>query len=529
MKKDNSDSMDSVTGNPDVSRRSFFKMAGLGLGAGLVGGAVGCDGKPSGGTGWMPAQYEGRGHFPVQVRGRVPIDPLNPSISRDDSLCILCGQCSEVCEKVEAVLGNYRLPMVDDVPCIHCGQCTLWCPTGAISENSGIAKMMEMLNNKDIHVVVQTAPSTRVALGEEFGMPVGTNVEGLQVAALRALGVNTVFDTNFTADMTIMEEATELVGRISGKINAPIPMFTSCCPAWVKFCEYFYPELIPNLSTAKSPMSMLSPLVKTYYAKQKGIEPKKIFNVAIMPCTAKKFEAARPEMNAAGVHHKDGTMRDTDLVLTTRELAQLIKLKGIDLTQLQDSAYDKVMSEYSGGGAIFGATGGVMEAAVRSAYCFITNEAPPPLLYDLEPIRGLKGIKSAKLEVPIIGTVRVAVVSGMDNANQLLQRIKDGTESFHFIEFMACPGGCISGGGQPKSSLPPSDKVRAARTGAIYSIDERMTLRLCHENPELMAMYDENNGYLQGGPNGHEAHEFLHIHDGEYRDRSMNLVAKRSD
>ena len=522
MKKDN---IDNVAENPDVSRRSFFKMAGLGLGAGLVGGAVGCDGKPSGGSGWMPAQYEGRWHFPVQVRGRVPIDPLNPSICRDDSKCILCGMCSEVCEKVEAVLGNYQLPMVDDVPCIHCGQCTLSCPTGAISETSGIKKMLVALDNKDIHVVVQTAPSTRVALGEEFGMPVGTNVEGLQVAALRALGVNTVFDTNFAADMTIVEEASELVGRISGKINAPIPMFTSCCPAWVKFCEYFYPELIPNLSTAKSPMGMLSPMIKTYFAREQGIDSKTIFNVAIMPCTAKKFEAARPEMNAAGVHHKVGDMRDTDLVLTTRELAQLIKMKDIDLTQLEPGTYDRLMSEYSGGGAIFGATGGVMEAAVRSAYCYITNEAPPPLLYNLEPIRGLKGIKSAELEVPTVGKVRVAVVSGMDNANQLLQRVKDGSEQFHFIEFMACPGGCINGGGQPKSSLPPSDKVRVARSEAIYSIDERMTLRLCHENPELNAMYDN---YLEGEPNGHKAHELLHIHEGGYRDRSKNLVAKRS-
>ena len=526
MKKDNPDTIENITENPDVSRRSFIKMAGLGLGAGLVGGVAGCDGKPSGGTGWMPAQYEGRGHFPVQVRGRVPIDPLNPSICRDDSKCILCGQCYEVCEKVEAVLGHYRLPMVDDVPCIHCGQCTLCCPTGSIAETSGVKKMLEALDNKDLHVVVQTAPSTRVALGEEFGMPVGTNVEGLQVAALKALGVNTVLDTNFAADMTIVEEATELVGRISRKINAPLPMFTSCCPAWVKFCEYFYPELIPHLSTAKSPMSMFSPMIKTYYAEKQGIEPKTIFNVAIMPCTAKKFEAARPEMNAAGVHHegKDTKMRDTDLVLTTRELAQLIKIKNIDLTQLQPGAYDPLMRDYSGAGAIFGATGGVMEAAVRSAYCFITKETPPPLLYDLEPVRGLKGIKSAELDVPTVGKVRVAVVSGMDNANQLLQRVKDGSEQFHFIEFMACPGGCISGGGQPKSALPPSDKVRVARTEAIYSIDERLTLRLSHENPELLAMY---KSYLGEVPNGHEAHEFLHIHEGGYRDRSKNLVAKR--
>jgi len=527
----------------DVSRRLFIKMAGLG-GFGVLAGVAGCDGRPSGGDGWMPAQYEGRGHFPVQVRGRVPIDPLNPSICRDDQKCILCGQCAEVCDKYEAVHDHYELPLVDDIPCVHCGQCTLWCPTGAITETSGIKQMLEALDPKSgKHVLVQTAPSTRVGLGEEFGMDVGTNVEGLQVAALRALGAKTVFDTNFAADMTIYEEAFELVQRLTGKIEAPIPMFTSCCPAWVKFSEYFYPELRPNLSTAKSPMGMVAPLFKTFYAEKQNIDPKTIFSVAIMPCTAKKFEAARPEMNAAGRHHNDPDMRDTDLVLTTRELAQLIKMKGLDLHQFKateyakEREYDRVMSEYSGGGAIFGCTGGVMEAAARTAYHFVTGAGKdeiPELLYNFEPIRGLKGIKSAKLDVPGVGELRVAVATGLANAKELMGRVKKNLDErkvnpdvellFHFIEVMACPGGCISGGGQPKSSLPPSDIVRTARSNALYTIDERLTLRLSHENAELLALY---KAYLPEGPNGHEAHEFLHIHDGEYRDRSGNLVAKR--
>ena len=511
--------MKNDTNNSDVSRRSFIKLAGVGL----VAGAAGCDGKPSGGDGWVPAQYEGRGKFPAQVRGRVPIDPTNLAITRDDQKCILCGQCAEVCSKVEAVMGNYELPLVDDIPCIGCGQCTLWCPTGAIRETSGIEAMFKALENPNIHVVVQTAPSTRVALAEEFGQPAGTNAEGLQVAGLRALGADTVFDTNFTADLTIMEEATELVNRIANKQTDLIPQFTSCCPGWVKYCEYYYPELIPNLSTAKSPMGMLSALVKTYYAKEKGLDPKQIFSVAIMPCTAKKFEAGRPEMNSAGRKHGNPEIRDTDLVLTTRELAAMLKIKKISLMQLTPSPYDKLLSEYSGGGAIFGATGGVMEAAVRTAYWMITKEAPPELLYDLQPIRGLSGIKSAELEVPTVGKIRVAVVSGMANANEVIKRIKDGTETWHFVEFMACPGGCISGGGQPLTSLPPSDSVRKARTSAIYSIDEQRTLRLCHENPEIKAIYAD---YL-GEPNGELAHELLHAHKGDYKDRSGNLVAKK--
>ena len=498
------------------SRRSFIKLAGGG-GLALV---TGCEGKPSGGTGWIPSQYESTGGLPVQVRGRVPIDPHNPTIMRNDQKCILCGQCAEVCENNMAVMGNYELPIIDDIPCVGCGQCTLACPTGSITERDDTQRLFEALENPDAHVVVQFAPSTRVGLGEEFGMPAGTNVEGKQIAALRKLGFDTVLDTNFAADLTIMEEATELVHRLTKK-DAPIPMFTSCCPGWVKFCEMFFPELIPHLSTARSPMGMLGPVIKTYYAQQKGIDPQKIVSVSVMPCTAKKFECSRPEMHNAGTHHRDSEIRDTDIVITTRELARMIKRKNIDFAALQDDKCDNVLSEYTGGGAIFGVTGGVMEAAVRTAYYFITKENPPQEVLDLKPVRGLAGIKEAALDVPGFGKVRIAVVSGLANAKRELMKLKDGSADWHFMEVMACPGGCISGGGQPKTALPPSDSVRTARTSALYTIDERCTLRLSHENSQIKSLYAE---YL-GEPGGETAHELLHTHG--YQDRSKHLTAKK--
>ena len=509
-----------------VSRRSFIALAGSG-GLAL---ATGCDhvndvnefvvGKPIGGQGWIPSQYESRGNFPTQVRGRIPIDPLNPTIMRDDPKCILCGQCIEVCDREQAVMNHYELPLIDDVPCVGCGQCTLWCPTSSITERDDTQRLWDALNDPNLHVVVQTAPSTRVGLGEEFGLPAGTNVEGKQVAALRALGFDTVLDTNFAADLTIVEEATELVKRLKTEGKA-IPQFTSCCPGWVKFCEMFYPELIPHLSTARSPMGMLGPVIKTYYAEKKGIAPEKIVSVSIMPCTAKKFEAIRPEMNNAGLKLGKPEIRDTDIVITTRELARMIKQKRINLLELADAPYDDILSEYSGGGAIFGVTGGVMEAAVRTAYFYITGENPPPAVVDLKPVRGLAGIKDATLEVPGIGEVRVAVVSGTANAKRVLEKVKSGEVQWHFIEFMACSGGCISGGGQPKTALPPSDVVRAARTGALYDIDERSTVRLSHENSQIKGLYDD---YL-GKPCEGLAYELLHTH--HYEDRSNRLTAKR--
>jgi iron-only hydrogenase group A len=499
-----------------VSRRSFIKLAGA---SGLAL-STGCTGKPNGGAGWLPSQYEGTGNFPVQVRGRIPIDPNNPTIMRDDAKCILCGQCAEVCERYQAVMGNYELPLIDDIPCIGCGQCTLWCPTSSITEKDDTQRLFDALNDPNKHVVVQFAPSTRIGLGEEFGMPAGTNVEGKQIAALRALGFDTVLDTNFAADLTIMEEATELVQRLT-KEGSSIPLFTSCCPGWVKFCEMFYPELIPHLSTARSPMGMLGPIIKTYYADQRSIKPENIVSVSVMPCTAKKFECSRPEMNNAGEHLEKPEIRDTDIVITTRELARMIKQKNIDFLALEDGKCDDVLSEYTGGGAIFGVTGGVMEAAVRTAYYFVTKENPPPAVVDLKPVRGLAGIKEAALEVPGFGEVRVAVVSGTANAKKVLEKVKDGTGNWHFMEFMACPGGCISGGGQPKTALPPSDAVRAPRTKSLYDLDEECPIRLSHENPQIKAIYKD---YFEE-PCGHLSHELLHTHG--YTDRSMHFTAKK--
>ena len=513
-----------------VSRRSFIALAGSGLAL-----ATGCNyvgtetavnkfvvGNPIGSDGWIPRQYRSTGNFPVQVRGRIPIDPANVTIERDDRKCILCGQCVEVCVREQAVMGHYELPLIDYIPCIGCGQCTLWCPTSSIEVRDDTARLWAALENPNLHVVVQTAPSTRVGLGEEFGLPAGTNVEGKQVAALRALGFDAVLDTNFAADLTIMEEATELVQRLTTE-GTILPQFTSCCPGWVKYCEMWYPEFIPNLSTARSPMGMLGPVIKTYYADRKGIDPAKIVSVSVMPCTAKKYEAARPEMNNAGTHLGRPEIRDTDLVITTRELAWMLKHRRINLLELEDSPYDDMLSEYTGGGAIFGVTGGVMEATVRTAYHFITGNSPPPTKLELKPVRGLVGIKDATLDIPGFREIRVAVVHGTANAKRVLDKILNGEVAWDFIEVMACQGGCIGGGGQPKTTLPPSDVVRYDRIRALYDIDEREgILRSSYENPQIKALYEN----FLGEPCEGLAYELLHTH-GSYVDRSDRLVARR--
>ncbi len=503
-----------------VTRRSFLKMmGGLGL-AGItasIGGNMANASEQTGGRGWLPEQYQSSGTWPAQVRGRVPIAPGNPSIARDDKKCILCGQCLEVCQKTQTVFGYYDLPIIDDIVCINCGQCALWCPTAAITERDDTDKVMQALQDPDKYVVVQTAPATRVALGEEFGLAPGTFVMGQQVAGLKRLGFDAVFDTNFTADLTILEEATELIKRIKGDIDKPLPQFTSCSPGWVKFCEYFYPDLFPHMSTCKSPQQMLGALVKTYFAKKKGIAPEKIYSVAIMPCTAKKFEIQRPEMNSSGHYWDKPSLRDMDAVLTTRELARMLKKKNIDLTTLPEEKYDPLLGEGTGGALIFGATGGVMEAAVRGAYFFITEQQPPANLLQLNPVRGLEGVKEAAVDVPGVGTLKVAVCHGMKNGRKVLDAVRKGNAPYHFIEFMSCPGGCIGGGGQPRSAVPPSDEVRMARINSIYQADARMKKREAHENAEVLALY---NDFLQH-PMSHLAEELLHT---DYTNRGKRFI-----
>lgn len=514
-----------------VTRRFFLKGLGAAGITGSLGTLSGCKsaGKPSGGAGWTPQQYNVPGTWPVQVRGRVPIAADNPSIVRDDRKCVLCGQCSEACERIQSVEGFYDLPIKDDITCVNCGQCILWCPTGAISERDDIANVLRVLADEDLHVIVQTAPATRIAIGEEFGMPAGSMVEGKMVAALKHLGFDRVFDTNFSADLTIMEEGTELAHRIKaagmGHGADLLPQFTSCSPGWVKFCEYFYPDLLGHMSTCKSPQQMLGSVAKTYYAEKKGIAPRQIVSVAIMPCTAKKYEAARDEMNSAGSLAGDPGMRDVDFVLTTRELARMIKQRGIDLTVLQPQKYDSLMGEGTGAAVIFAATGGVMEAAVRSGYFLLTGSNPPESLYNLTAVRGLQGVKEAALEIPGFGELRIAVAHGLANARPLLDQIRDDKQNgrqprHHFIEFMACPGGCISGGGQPRTSVPPSDWVREERLKSIYTIDAAIyNKRLSHENKEVQDLYAD---YL-GEPCGKLAHKLLHT---GFTDRSAHLRAK---
>lgn len=509
-----------------VSRRSFLKLVG---GASLVGvslGLTGC-GKPitadraAGGTGWMPTQYNAPGSWPTQVKGRIAIDPLNPSITRDDQKCILCGQCIEVCQNTQTVYGNYELPIKKDLVCINCGQCIHWCPSGAITEVDEIDKVLKALADPELHVVVQTAPATRIGLGEEFGLPVGTNVEGKQVAALKKLGFDAVFDTLFTADLTIMEEGTELVKRVKGEVPYPLPQFTSCCPGWINFVELFYPDLIKNLSTAKSPQQMAGALIKTYYAEEKEIDPRKIFSVSIMPCTAKKFECQRPEMDSASKHFKDDTITaDVDVVLTTRELSRMIKKAGIDFHALADEKYDNLMGQSTGAAIIFGASGGVMEAAVRSAWFLITGEQPPNALWTLTPVRGLEGIKEATLNIPGVGDVTVAVVHGLGNARQLMDRVRAGDAPWQFIEVMACPGGCQNGGGQPRASFPPSNEVKATRTKTLYDMDSDYAIRNSHDNPEISQIY---SSYL-GKPMSELAYDLLHTH---YESRANALTPKK--
>lgn len=443
------------------------------------------------------------------------VDKLTPSIKRDTSKCVLCGRCIERCKNAHglSVLGFEKRGFktivapaenrsFKDSPCILCGQCVSVCPTGALMEVSEIEKVDEAMKAGK-YVVVQTAPAVRAALGEEFGMPVGTLVTGKMVAALRRLGFKKVFDTNFAADLTIMEEATELLHRM--KTGGTLPMITSCSPGWVNYCEYYYGDLLPHLSSCKSPHEMFGAILKSYYCEKAGIDPRDMFVVSIMPCTAKKYEKERPQLQ------KDG-IKDVDAVLTTRELGKLIKRSGIRFDKLPEEQFDNdVVGEYTGAGVIFGVTGGVMEAALRTAIYTVTGKEPEKA--ELTEVRGFKGVREAAYDLN--GTkVKIAVAHGMKNAKVLLDDIRAGKSEYQFIEIMGCPGGCIAGGGQPyvrPCFLPNEgtdilDTYKEKRAAALYKEDESKTYRFSHRNPQIIELYKE---YL-GEPNSHKAHELLH-------------------
>ncbi len=452
-------------------------------------------------------------------------DISSPAIKKDISKCIHCQRCVRTCEELQYVsalavigkgaeqhIGTFFDYPLNEVVCTNCGQCVLHCPTGALTERNYIEEVWDVINDPTKHVVVQTAPAVRVAIGEELGFPYGTRVTDKMVTALKRLGFDSVLDTDFTADLTILEEGTELLTRLKKALvdkdpNVKIPMFTSCSPGWIKFMEHLYPDMLGHLSTCKSPQQMFGAVAKTYYAQKKGINSKDMIVVSVMPCTAKKYEAQRPEMRSSGY-------QDVDYVLTTRELATMIKQAGIDFMSLPESDYDPLMGESTGAGVIFGATGGVMEAALRTAYEIVTGREVPFKNLEITPVRGFDGIKEATIIIE--GTkpewsflegveLKVAVAHELANANKLVRAIKEGKLHYHFVEIMTCPGGCLGGGGQP---YPVSWEIRQMRAQGIYLEDENLPLRKSHDNPEVMQLYEE---YL-GQPNSHKAHELLHTH-----------------
>lgn len=435
----------------------------------------------------------------------------SPRILRDNSKCILCRRCIAVCQKNQhvAVIGAndrgfethvasaFDMPLTE-TPCVNCGQCVAVCPTGALRERDDTDKVWEALQDPTKTVVIAPAPSVRAQIGECFEYPIGTNVEGKLVAAMRRLGFDKVFDVDTAADLTIMEEGTELLDHL--KNGGALPLLTSCSPGWIKFCEEYYPDMIPNISSCKSPQGMYGAMMKTYYAEKNGIDPKDLFVVSVMPCTAKKFEIGRDDMSAAG----EG-IPDIDVSLTTRELAAMIKRAGIRFRDLPDEAFDPAFGIASGAGHIFGATGGVMEAALRTVAEIVTGK--PLENVEFHEVRGLKDIREA--EYDLAGTkVRVAVTSGLENAKKLLDMVKSGEKQYHFIEVMACPGGCVNGGGQPHQSgdVRNFTDLRAERAKALYSEDAGMSLRKSHENPVVKELYET---YLEK-PGSHKAHEILH-------------------
>lgn len=457
---------------------------------------------------------------PYEIRLRdLPKDESTVSLVFNPEKCINCGRCAQVCQSLQGVwalefVGRGENTIIapaanvalDDSPCIKCGQCSAHCPVGAIYEKDETRTFLNAVRDEEKHVVVQVAPAVRVAIGEAFNAPKGCICTGKIYSALRRLGADAVFDTNFSADLTIMEEGSEFVKRLTTGEGA-LPQITSCCPAWTDYMEKYYPDMIPNFSTAKSPMMMQGAITKTYYAQNAGVDPSKIFSVAIMPCTAKKFEITRDEnMFASGY-------QDVDLVLTTRELARLIKASGIDFPTLEDEEADSLIGAYSGAGTIFGNTGGVMEAAIRTAYKLVTGEemADP----NVEAVRGMDGIKRGAVDIK--GTeVKVAVAHGMANISDLLEEVRAAREAgaeppYHFIEVMACRGGCIAGGGQPYMT---TDEVRQQRIDGLYTDDERSTVRCSHQNPEIAAIYKD----FLGAPLSEKSHHLLHT---TYQERKL--------
>ncbi len=448
---------------------------------------------------------------------------ISPSITRDTSKCILCRRCVTACaqiQKVGAIQAQNRgfntvispamgLPL-NSTACAMCGQCTVVCPTGALQETDGLTPVQKALADPDKRVVIQVAPAVRAALGEEFGLPCGTPVTGKMASALHRLGFDDVFDTLFSADLTIIEEGYELLNRLDTVLkggNAVLPMITSCSPGWIKHVEHQFPDELDHLSTCKSPHTMMGAVVKTFYAQQTGTKPEDMFVVSVMPCTAKKYEIQRPEMEVDQI-------RDVDAVLTTRELARLIKKAGIDFINLPEETFDAPLGLGTGAADIFGATGGVMEAALRTVYEVVTGKELPFEKLHVTPIVGLQQVKTASItiEEPLPAfkhlkgvAVNIAVTSGLEGASMLMKEVADGPSPYHFIEVMGCPGGCIAGGGQPRCT---EENFREKRAQALYSEDERKVLRKSHENPDLMKLYDS----FLGEPNGHLAHHLLHTH-----------------
>ena len=444
------------------------------------------------------------------------IDDSAAHMYRDNNKCILCRRCVAVCEKTQGIgviganergfktfIGSAFDMGLGETSCVSCGQCIAVCPTGAIAEKDYTKDVMAAIADPDKHVIVQTAPAVRAALGECFDMPIGTNVEGKMVSALRLLGFDKVFDTDFAADLTIMEEANEFIGRV--KNGGKLPLITSCSPGWIKYCEHYFPDMTENLSSCKSPQQMFGATAKTYYAEKMGIDPKNIVMVSIMPCTAKKFEIGRDNQNAAGVP-------DVDFALTTRELGRMIKRAGINFTALQDGKFDEPLGISTGAAVIFGATGGVMEAALRTAVHTLTGAD----VVDFPEVRGTEGIKEATYKVGDLD-VKVAVASGLSNARELLTKVQNGEADYHFIEIMGCPGGCVNGGGQRQqpATVRNFTDLRAERAKALYAQDAAMPIRKSHENPAIKAVYEE----FFGEPGSHKAHEILHT---TYVKRTIN-------